>query len=397
MKVLVFTTVFPNPAQPLHGLFVEERVRAAAALADIRVMSPVAWFRRRRIPGHAHGPPPVEYPTFYYVPGVFKAIDGLLLFLSALPAVLRLRRRFDFDLIDGHFGFPDGVAAILLGRWCRRPVTITLRGSELNMARYRLRRAAMAWSLRRAARVIAVSQQLADLAVSLGAPPDRVKVIGNGVDISRFRPIDGIEARQRLGVPEQGRLLVSVGHLARVKRFDLVLQALPAIAASHPAVWFAIVGGVAASSGSYPSEINECISRLKLSDRVIVTGRVAPDNVSLWLSAADLFVLSSDREGSPNALREAIACGCPVVASDVGDVRHVVSAETGVIVDATASLAQWTAAIEAALERPWNRAAIRAAAERLTWTDVAARVAGEWSDSIAAATAPDPRVTALGR
>lgn len=397
MKVLVFTTVFPNPAQPLHGLFVAERVRATAALADIQVTSPVAWFRRRRIPAQAQGPPPVAYPTFYYVPGVFKAIDGLLLFLSALPSVLRLRPRFDFDLIDGHFGFPDGVAAILLGRWCRRPVTVTLRGSELNMARYRLRRAAMAWSLRRAARVIAVSRQLADLAVSLGVAPDRVTVIGNGVDTVRFRPVERIEARQRLGVPEHAHLVVSVGHLARVKRFDLVVRALPAIAASHPTVRFAIVGGVAASSGSYPAELEEHITRLNLSDRVVVTGRVSPDDVALWLSAADLFVLSSDREGSSNALREAIACGCPAVASDVGDARHVVCSETGVIVDANASSAEWTATIETALERSWDRAAIRASAERFAWTDVAARVADEWSRSLGAGAAPRPRTTALGR
>jgi teichuronic acid biosynthesis glycosyltransferase TuaC len=396
VKVLVFTTVFPNAAQPLHGLFVAERVRHAAALADIRVISPVAWFRRRRVPGRDQGPPPVEYPTFFYVPGLFKSIDGLLLFISALPSVLRLRRRFDFDLIDGHFGFPDGVAAILLGQWCRRPVSITLRGSELDMARYRLRRAAMTWSLKRAACVIAVSPQLADLALTLGVAPDRVKVIGNGVDGSRFRPSDRVAARRRLGVPEDANLVVSVGHLARVKRFDLVLGALPAIAASDPTLRFAIIGGVAASSGSYPAELEDHISRLNLSDHVIITGQVAPDEVALWLSAADLFVLSSDREGSSNALREALACGCPVVTSDVGDARGVVSTDTGVIVDANASPAEWTATIRAALERRWDRAAIRASAERFTWSDVAARVADQWSHSVGAAIAADPRMPALG-
>jgi len=396
VRVLVFTTVFPNPAQPLHGLFVAERVRHTADLADVHVISPVTWFRRRLVPGHEQGPPPVEYPSFYYAPGVLKSIDGLLLFLSALPTVLRLRRQFDFDLIDGHFGYPDGVAAILLGQWCRRPVTVTLRGSEVEMARYRLRRAAMAWSLKRAARVIAVSAPLADLAVSLGVATGRVTVIGNGVDCSRFRPVDRLDARRKLGLPDDAQLLVSVGHLARVKRFDLVVRALPAIAASHPKLRFAIVGGAAASSGSYPAELDETILRLNLSDRVVVTGRLTPDDVALWLSAADLFVLASDREGSSNALREAVACGCPVVASDVGDARHVVSAKTGVIVDPNASSAQWTATIEAALERRWDRAAIRATAERFAWSDVAARVVGEWSHSIGATT-PDSGMTALGR
>ena len=397
MKVLVFTTVFPNAAQPLHGLFVAERVRYASALADVRVISPVAWFRRQRIPVRHHGPPPVRYPTFFYVPGLLKSIDGLLLFLSALPSVLLLRRAFDFDLIDAHFGFPDAVAAILLGRWSRRPVAVTLRGSELEMARYRLRRAAMAWALRRAACVIAVSPQLADLAISLGVPVDRVQVIGNGVDSARFQPADRVAARRRLGVPEQARLLVSVGHLARVKRFETVINILPTLAASHPTLQFAIVGGAAAASGSYPAELEAEVLRSRLSDRVVVTGAVTPDEVALWLSAADLFILCSQREGSSNALREAIACGCPVVTSDVGDARQIVRPHTGVVVAANASPADWSTTIDAALRRPWDRPAIRASAERFAWTEVALQVAAVWSRCIRTAPMTETGAAASGR
>lgn len=383
MKVLVFTTVYPSASHPLHGLFVAERTRHAASLADIRVISPVAWFRPREPPTpQPHLEEPVEHPRFFYVPGLFKFLDGLLLFLSAWPAVVRLRRRFDFDLIDSHFGFPDGVAAVLLAAWCRRPATITIRGSELDMVRYALRRAALGWALRRADRVIAVSGELASLARSMGVPPGRVKVIGNGVDLVRFRPIDRASARRSLGVPEGTPLVVSVGHLARVKGFDIVVRAVPEMAAAHPGLRFVIVGGPAASSGTYPTELHAEIESLGVEDQVTVTGAEPPEKVALWLSAADVFVLASEREGSPNALREALACGCPVIVSDVGDARELVGAQAGFIVADRSRPEQWRDAIRAALTTRWDRAAIRAEAERHTWANVAARVALEWQSCL---------------
>jgi glycosyltransferase involved in cell wall biosynthesis len=379
MRILVFTTVFPNAAHPLHGLFVAERTRHASEHAQITVVAPVPWFFRRPAALETlRGIGPIEHPRFFYVPGLFKALDGLLLFLSALPTVWRLRRHFDFDLIDAHFGFPDGVAAVLLAAWFRRPVVVTLRGSELEMSRYKMRRAALGWALRRADRVIAVSKELAGLATSMGVHPGRIRVIGNGVDAERFRPLDRATARRSLGVPDAATLIVSVGHLARVKGFELVLQALSGIAVVHKAVRFVIVGGPAPSSGSYPAQLTAEIARLGAADRVTITGPVAPEQVALWLSAADVFVLASEREGSPNALREALACGCPVVACDVGDAREMLGAEAGRIVADRACPDQWRDAVLAALGTSWDRAAIRAGAERHTWADVATRVASEW-------------------
>lgn len=378
MRVLVFTTVFPNALHPLHGLFVAERTRHTAEHAEIRVVAPVPWFARRPRPLPSRGIPGIEHPRFFYVPRLFKSLDGVFLFLSALPTVWRLRRRFDFDLVDAHFGFPDGVAAILLGAWFHRPVVVTLRGSELEMVRYKMRRTVLGWALRRADRVIAVSKELAALAMSMGVQPGRVRVIGNAVDAERFKPIDRIMARRSLGVPDDAALVVSVGHLARVKGFDLVLRALPGVAAVHDALRFVIVGGPAPSSGEYPAQLTADIARLGLGDRVTVTGPVAPEEVARWLSAADLFVLASEREGSPNALREALACGCPVVACDVGDTREVLGAHAGLIVPQRECPDQWRDALLEALGRSWNRAAIRADAERHTWADVAMRVASEW-------------------
>jgi teichuronic acid biosynthesis glycosyltransferase TuaC len=377
VKILVFTTVFPSATHPVHGLFVAERTRHASVHAEIRVVAPVAWFRRRPQSTEA-----IAHPRFFYLPGLFKVLDGLLLFLSAISVVSRLRRSFDFDLIDAHFGFPDGVAAVLLGWWCRRPVTITLRGSELDMVAYKLRRLALGWAVKRADRVIGVSSELASLAITLGASPSRVRVIGNGVDTTRFRPVDRLAARRELGLAERGPLVISVGHLARVKGFHLLLRALPGVAVALPALRFVIVGGPAASSGGYPARLANEIATLDLTDRVTITGVVPPDRVALWLNAADLFVLASEREGSPNVLREALACGCPVVASDVGDARQIVRPDAGFIVSERNVPAQWRDAILNALRTTWDRGAIRSDAERYSWSDVGSQVAAEWRSCI---------------
>jgi teichuronic acid biosynthesis glycosyltransferase TuaC len=382
VRILGFTTVFPSAAQPLHGLFVAERTRHAAHLAEISVIAPVAWFRRLRGVTTPQFPFAVDYPRFFYIPGLFKFLDGVLLFLSALPRVRRLRQHFDFDLIDAHFGFPDGVAAILLGRWFHRPVMVTLRGSELEMVQFILRRGTLGWALKRADRVIAVSRQLAELAFELGVDPERVRVIGNGVDLVRFHPVDRAQARRTLGISDAVPLIVAVGHLARVKGFELVLRTIPELATTHPGIRFVIVGGPAATSGDYPTQLAAEVDRLNLSDHVMITGSVPPERVALWLSAADLFVLASEREGSPNALREALACGCPVVAADVGDARELLSDSTGVIVADRTSAEQWRDALQAALGTRWDRRAIRAGAERHTWPEVAARVAAEWRECV---------------
>jgi glycosyltransferase involved in cell wall biosynthesis len=390
LKVLVFTTVFPNQAQPLHGLFVAERIRHLTAHAAVRVVAPVAWFRRRAAMG---GPQEtgvrVVHPAFYYVPGLCKWLDGLLLFVSALWSVRTLRRQFDFDLIDAHFGYPDGVAAVLLGRWFRRPVTITLRGSEIEMVRFRLRRMLTAWALRRAERVIAVSPQLASLALDLGTHRDKVAVIGNGVDAGLFRPLDRAPARRRLGIDPSQKLIVAVGHLAPVKGFDRFLDVAQALVAERPDVRFAIVGGAAATSGRYAERLAARIARMRLGDVLTVTGPVSRDVVACWLNAADLFVLSSEREGSPNGLREALACGCPVVARDVGDVREVVTPACGLVLPERAGAERWRAAVRGALRQSWDRAAIRGEAARLTWTGVAERVSRHWH--AAAGAAPSAR------
>lgn len=386
LKALVFSTVFPNPGQPLHGVFVRERIRHLLPYADIRVVSPIPWYQgRRAVPlKEQQGRLEVHHPTFFYVPAIFKALDGLFLFLSSLPGIARLRRGFRFDVIDAHFAFPDGFAAVLLGRWFRCPVVLTLRGSERVFVQHTLRRAAIQWTVRRADRVVAVSGPLGALAQQLGTAADRLEVIPNGVDTVRFRPEPRDKARAALGLTFMEPLILMVGHLVPLKGFHRVIEAFRNLADDFPDARLAIVGGPATGSGRYPEQLAEMVTQLHLEERVLLAGSQTPDQVAMWLNASNVLVLDSDREGCPNVVCEALACGLPVVATRVGEVENMVPTHSGILFDNPKDVQEIGRCIAAALRTEWDRAAIRQTAERNTWDRVALRVLGTWRSAAGA-------------
>jgi teichuronic acid biosynthesis glycosyltransferase TuaC len=392
-RVLLFSTVFPNAAQPHHGVFVRERMKGmtagAASEFEVRVVAPTPWFPlisslvgglrpgfRPQVPaGEVQEGVPVLHPRFLSVPGILKCLDGLFLFLWTLPVLMRLRREFRFDVIDAHFVYPEGLAAVLAGLVFRVPVTITLRGMLPLLAPFRLRRPQLRFALRRAARVIAVSESLKRDAVALGLSPERVRVIENGIDPGLFHPMDRTEARRSLGLPKYGPLLVSVGTLAPRKGFHLVMEAMAKLEKSWPTLRFAIVGGDG-PEGAMGDELRQLARKLGIEERVIFAGPRKSGELASWYAAADLFVLATAHEGCPNVVLEALACGTPVVGTPVGSIPELLdSPEVGLIVER--NVESIAAGIDEALGRGWDRDAVRARIESRTWRAVGAEVAEE--------------------
>jgi glycosyltransferase involved in cell wall biosynthesis len=231
---------------------------------------------------------------------------------------------------------------------------------------------------------VAVSQPLAELATRFGATA--VTVIENGVDIGRFRPVATHVARRGFtdagvlpaNVLKSGPLLVSVGHLVPRKGFHRVLDVMPRILDEFPDLHFAVVGGAAAPSGNYPARLRHLAGDLDIADRVIFVGPQNPGEVALWINAADVFVLATHHEGSPNVLWEAMACGRPVVASNVGAIASMVPSYAGVVFEDPHNRDNLRAALSTALRRQWDSDRIRAYAECHTWGPVAERVVAEW-------------------
>ena len=251
----MFTTVFPNSVQQLHGLFVAERARYLASHADIRVVAPVARFPWRDHCREWRAQREdlwVEYPTFQYIPGLFRILNGLFLFLSSVRTVSRLRAEFDFDLIDAHFGLSDGFAAYSsagcsAARSPLRYVAMKSRCSIIDCVGGRRLGAApgRGGDSRRST--------AGGSGVVAGVPAERVSVIENGIDGERFRPIDRRAARRRLGLDEAGKLIVSVGHRSRRKGFQRVLRVIPALLPDFPDLRFAVIGGPGSAARHGPS------------------------------------------------------------------------------------------------------------------------------------------------
>lgn len=377
--LLVYSSLFPSPVQPNAGVFVRERMFRVGAHLPIVVVAPTPWFPfqslLRLIKPHFRPMPPahlqqdgvdVWYPRYFSVPGLFKQWDGLFMALSTYAMVKRLKLAGRVDIIDAHFAYPDGYAATLLGRWLSLPVAITLRGTEARHARTPALVGPLKKALRGASRLIAVSSELRRVALQLGADPARALVVGNGVDISKFQPYPKDQARAKLGIAPTARVLISVGGLVERKGFHRVIPLLPQLLKIYPDLVYLIVGG-ASAEGNNRAELEKMVADLGVGAHVRFLGPKPHEDLAEVLSAADVFVLATRAEGWANVFLEAMACGLPVVTTDVGGNREVVCRpELGEVVpfgDAQA-LGQ---ALQVALKTQWNAESIRQYAQENAW------------------------------
>jgi glycosyltransferase involved in cell wall biosynthesis len=338
-RVLVFSTLYPNAAQPNHGVFVENRLRATIARGgiEVTVIAPAPYFPLShevfgrystfaRVPRHEvrHGVE-VWHPRYLVIPKVGSGYAPEALFRRGLALARQLQAAGQqFDVIDAHYFYPDGVAAARLGQALRLPVIITGRGTDLTLipdetgARRRI-----LWAAHQASAMVTVCGDLKRRLIALGAPEDRTLVLRNGVDLRLFRPQDRAAARAALGL--DGFTLLCVGGLIPRKGVDLVLEAL----AKRPDCNLLIAGG-----GPLRATLEAHARRLGVAGRVRFLGEVAHADLPSVYAAADVLVLASSREGWANVLLEAMACGTPVVATNVNGAEEVIrSGAAGVLMN----------------------------------------------------------------
>ena len=377
--IVVFSTLFPHAGAPNAGPFIRERMFRVGEVLPLTVVSPQPWF-----PGQSllrrwkpHFRPPalrhesqhgieVLHPRFFSVPGAFKQLDGFFMALGSYFTLKKLQCDRKLDILDAHFAYPDGYAATLLGKWLEVPVTITLRGTEIPHSSNAKLRPLLVRALTRAARVFSVSGSLRRHAISLGISADKIRVVGNGVDSAKFNRVNRAEARAQLGISIDVPVLISVGGLVERKGFHRVIECLPALKIRYPNLVYLIVGG-ASAEGDMRAELDQQVAALSLQDTVRFLGIIPAASLKWPLSAADVFVLSTRNEGWANVFLEAMACGLPVVSTDVGGNAEVVcSDELGIIVP-FGDRTSLSAALLTALEKNWDRAAIIGYAHANDW------------------------------
>ncbi|TVV69999.1 glycosyltransferase, partial [Sphingomonas solaris] len=298
----------------------------------------------------------VERPRFPIVPLVGGPLAPRLMARALLPLLRRIRADFPFDVIDAEFFYPDGPAAVRLGRALGVPVSIKARGGDIHYwsAQAGCRRQIVAAG-RAAGGMLAVSGPLRDDMIALGLPGDRIHVHHTGVDAALFAPRDRAAAKAALGV--EGPLLVSVGYLIERKGQRLAIEALPMI----PDATLLIVG-----QGPARGDLEARVAALGLGERVRFLGTLPHAELPALMGAADVMVLPSSSEGLANVWVEALSCGTPVVTADVGGAREVIDrpAAGRLVALDPAAIAM---GVNALLADPPGQAAARAAVAGFTW------------------------------
>ncbi|MFN0163538.1 MAG: glycosyltransferase [Burkholderiales bacterium] len=281
-----------------------------------------------------------------------------LLAAAAAPAVRRLLANgFDFDLIDAHYLYPDGVAATLLGRWFRKPVLMTARGSDVNiLPRYALPRRMILAATRSAHAIVTVAEALKRSLVQLGVQDDKISVLRNGVDLLNFWPEDRATSRRDLDVA--GYCVACVGNLVPLKGVDLVIEAIAGIDDAT----LLIAGG-----GPLLEVLRARAIALGISSRVRFLGRLPQSRLRTLYSAADALVLASSSEGWANVLLESMACGTPVIATAVGGSPEIVASPQAGLLLSERSAAAIVRALTHLRAAPPDRAAVRRYAEQFSW------------------------------
>ncbi|MDD2725338.1 MAG: glycosyltransferase family 4 protein [Methylovulum sp.] len=379
MKILTYTTLYPNDVQPRHGIFVEQRLRHLLGQKNVqaKVVAPVPWFpssskhfgvyadyarvarQENRYGIDAYHP---RYPV---IPKIGMTIAPALLAAASMPIVKKLiADGYDFDVIDAHYFYPDGVAAAIIAKALNKPLVITARGTDINLIpQHALPKKMILWAARQAGQIITVCEALRTEMIQLGVDGGKIHALRNGVDLQTFSPKDrtAIRAEMNLAQPT----LVSVGHLIERKGHHLVIEAMRQL----PDYQLLIVG-----DGEEMPALQTLVTKLDLTGRVRFLGALPHQRLADVYNAADALVLASSREGWANVLLEAMACGTPVVATSIWGTPEVVrSPEAGVLVGQRTAdgLAQ---GVHELFARYPKRQDTRRYAEHFSWDDTVAGV-----------------------
>ncbi len=392
-RIIVFSSLFPSAAAPAAGTFIRERMFRVAKRLPLVVVAPQAWspfdwairlfrksFRPQAATFEVMAGVEVHRPRFLSIPGVLKRLDGWLMAGFTARCVRRIHERFGATLIDAHFLFPDGYAATRIGQRLGLPVTITLRGSKDEWLIGTDREPLLCEAMRGAVHLFAVSEALKqDVGVKLGEPADKITVIGNGVDLDKFSPVDRAEARRRLGVAPDAPVIIGVGGLIERKGFHRVIPLIPALRRKHPGLVFLIVGG-GTTQADMSAQLAALTAEHGVQDSVRLCGAQLPEDLKWFYGAADAFVLATSHEGWANVFLEAMACGLPVITTRVGGNAQVVPSEdVGMLVDYWDPGA-FADAIDRGLSKAWDRERIVAYARSNTWDERVDRLVARFEE-----------------
>ncbi|HET9032657.1 MAG TPA: glycosyltransferase [Dokdonella sp.] len=370
-RIALITPMLPVDHDQTRGRYIYETARALSRLAEVRT-----WFiqpRYPRLPGLSPrsflhddiGPDyriegiDVEALSYPAIPGLSRVLNGVVASRLLTPRL----RRFAPDLVLAYWVYPDGHAALRTARNLGIPCIVGARGSDIHV-RSGINAIMTRRTIAGVDRLLTVSKAMRLAAIKqFGASENRTLTISNGFNTGIFRPLDRVAMRNKLGIEPQARLVIYVGRLVESKGLCELIEAHRRLVQRNRNLRLVLIG-----DGVMRERLGTLISTNGLENSVLLAGGCEPEQVAEWIAAADLLTLPSWSEGYPNVVVEAIACGRPVVATDVGGTREIIDSSNGILIPAR-NVDALERALDDALERSWDHTAI-AAAMRRTWDDV---------------------------
>ena len=398
MNVLWIVSNFPTPLNRTRGVFIQELAQRMGTRCRLIVLVMVPRYPplpRYATQRHAleelqeglesSASYDVQYVKVPYLPpwrlpeNLAAGQGAVLAAVSALWCALT--QKFRPDVIHAHMGLNSFTGATV-SRLTRAPLVTTVNGSDINYGTQPrpgngFRRWATLVGLRSSNTVVGVSQDLCRKVIGLGIPASRVVHVPNGFDASKFHPMDPAKARQELGLPPDGRIVLSVGNLVPVKATDLLIKALSSLNNTSDNVYLYCVGG-----GPEEQGLRSLARQEKVDHKVRLVGPRPHHEIPLWMNACDLFVMASRNEGWPSVLPEALACGKRVVGTAVGGIPEIIHDEAlGELVE-PGNAAALAGAISRNLDRPGNPEAICSYAKQFEWGIIVPRLLAIYASAV---------------
>jgi teichuronic acid biosynthesis glycosyltransferase TuaC len=372
LRIAIVTHWFPSSSQPHRGRPIYEISRALGKMADVRVfcmdpgypryrfMQPRTFVSRDAESDYSLSGVTVEYLRYPALPVITRPLNGY----NCGRALLRRLRSFRPDLVVGYDVYPEGFAAVAAAQKLRIPVIVGALGSDVLRDRGYCVGKLTSQTIRKATFVLTVSDNLRERVMKFGISPDRCRTIHNGCDFKIFKPSSRETARHELKVDPSAEVVVFIGRLVPLKGLRELLEAAATLTPSRSRLRIVCIG-----EGPMDRELRIRAAQPDLKGHVSFAFGADPDEIARWLTAANVFCLASHSEGCPNVVIEALSCGLPVVASDVGGIPELLNSRCGILVP-PGDVRQLAQGLSRALDHPWDREEIAKCSQR-SWDTVA--------------------------
>lgn len=391
MKLLVVTNLFPTPYDPERGIFTLQLVKRLKKFCEVTVICPLPWIPNCKIINRSSkwaqfSKIPNKYtidgievysPKYFMIPKLSELKHAAMMAYGIKNTIKKIHKLKNFDAINSHWFYPDSVAIGKISTQLKIPHIATGLGSDVNREmKNASKQEQIITMLNQANTITVVSNNLKNELVHYQIPANKITVIPNGIDVTKFKVLNKKECRKKLNIDIQVPMILYVGRLSSEKSIKTLISATANLISINKNIQVYIIG-----AGPEDKSLDEQSKSLDLENNVHFVGKVDHDLIGTWMGATDFFCLPSIMEGCPNVILEALGSGCPVIASKVGAIPDIVTESTGILFTPE-DISGLTDSIKTAINREWNNEEICESVQYLSWEHAAEKYFNVIKDNV---------------